>query len=303
MTRPIERPATLSPAAEKSGAGAGSPGFVAAKGSVSPQPLYLTADRLFRISQAMTELDWMVLSFVHESRYAATGQLIRSFWQTSDREANAARVGRRTLKRLCDRLVLDVLPRRVSGLRTGSHGMVYRVGRAGAKLLTARGISVPKAEAPGTLLLSHTLATTELVVRLREADQARELEMINAQQEPICWRGYLGPGASRRMLKPDLFVRVGAGALEDRWMIEVDLASESGRVLARKASGYLEHYRGGSEQREHGVYPRVLWSAPDERRAEQIADVLDGQPAEARRLFTVCRFDEVVAHLAAEAHK
>jgi len=303
VRRPIARPGTSSPVTEKAGAGAGSRGFLTAKGSASPQPLYLTADRLFRISTEMTELDWMVLGFVHESRFATSGQLMRVFWQTSDRESGAARVGRRALKRLCDRLVLDVLPRRVGGLRTGSHGMIYRVGRAGVKLLRTRGISGPRVEQPGTLLLSHTLATTELVVRLREASRTGQLEVIEVQQEPICWRGYLGPGASRRMLKPDLFVRVGAGALEDRWMIEVDLASESGRVLARKASSYVEHYRGGSEQREHGVYPRVLWAAPDERRAEQITDVLDRQPTEARRLFTVCRFDEVVSFLAAEARK
>jgi hypothetical protein len=301
MRRPIGAPGPLKLAARKASPGAGSQRFAAAKGSVSRQPLYLTADRLFRIAQEMTESDWRVLRFVHESRFATGGQLIRVFWQTGDRESGAARAGRRRLKRLCDRLVLDVLPRRIGGMRTGSHGMIYRVGRAGVKLLAARGITGPKVEAPGTLLLSHTLATTELVVRVREADRAGRLEVIEVQQEPICWRGYLGPGASRRLLKPDLFLRIGAGALEDRWMIEVDLASESGRVIARKASAYLEHYRGGAEQREHGVFPRVMWTAPDERRAEQIADVLDRQPAEARRLYMICRFDAAVSIVAAEA--
>ncbi len=127
------------------------------------------------------------------------------------------------------------------------------------------------------------------------------LELLEAQQEPICWRGYLGPGGARRVLKPDIFLRVGAGALEDRWMVEVDLASESGRVLARKADRYLEHYQDGAEQRDHGVYPRVLWTAPDEQRVEQISDVLDQQPAEARRLFSTCRFDDAVSFLATEA--
>lgn len=94
------------------------------------------------------------------------------------------------------------------------------------------------------MLLAHTLATTELAVRLREASRDGVLDLIEVQQEPLCWRGYLGPGASRRMLKPDMFVRIGAGALEDRYMVEVDLASESGRTIARKAAAYLEHYRG-----------------------------------------------------------
>jgi hypothetical protein len=251
----------------------------------------------------MSDRDWAVLRFVHESRSATGGQLIRTFWHASDPETSDARAGRRLLKRLADWRVLETLPRRIGGMRTGSDGMIYRVGRAGVRLLAARGIHGPRVESSGTLHLAHTLATTEFVVRLAEAARGDELEVIEVQQEPICWRGYLGPGASRRVLKPDLFIRLGAGALEDRWMVEVDLASESGRTIARKAARYREHYRGGAEQREHGVYPRVLWAVPDERRAEQIADVLERQPAEARRLFTVCRFDNAVSFLAAEARK
>lgn len=303
MRRPIERPGALGPGIEKARAGGASRTISTAKGSVSRQSLYLTADRLFAISQAMSDRDWAVLRFVHESRSATGGQLIRTFWHASDPETSDARAGRRLLKRLADWRVLETLPRRIGGMRTGSDGMIYRVGRAGVRLLAARGIHGPRVESSGTLHLAHTLATTEFVVRLAEAARGDELEVIEVQQEPICWRGYLGPGASRRVLKPDLFIRLGAGALEDRWMVEVDLASESGRTIARKAARYREHYRGGAEQREHGVYPRVLWAVPDERRAEQIADVLERQPAEARRLFTVCRFDNAVSFLAAEARK
>jgi hypothetical protein len=303
VRRPVERPGTLSAGIENARAGGASRRIATAKGSVSRQSLYLTADRLFAISGEMSERDWAVLSFVHESRFVTGQQLTRMFWNTADSESSGARAGRRALKRLADWRVLETLPRRIGGMRTGSDGLVYRVGRAGVRLLAARGIHGPRVESPGTLHLAHTLATTEFVVQLREAGRDGDLEVIEVQQEPICWRGYLGPGASRRVLKPDLFIRLGAGALEARWMVEVDLASESGRTIARKAARYLEHYRGGAEQREHGVYPRVLWTVPDERRAEQIADVLERQPAEARRLFTVCRFDSAVSFLAAEARK
>jgi hypothetical protein len=151
------------------------------------------------------------------------------------------------------------------------------------------------------LHLAHTLATTELVVPLREAYRAGELELLQAQQEPDCWRSYIGAGMTRRRLKPDLFVRIGAGREEDRWMIEVDLSSESGRTIARKADRYLEHYRSGTEQREHGTYPRVLWVVPDEPRAEQIRHALERTRAEARRLFSVCLCDEAVDFMAREA--
>jgi hypothetical protein len=249
----------------------------------------------------MSERDRELLGFVHESRFASGQHLIRAFWQTHDPMSAEARAGRRALKRLTGWRVVETLPRRIGGIRTGSDGLVYRVGRAGVRLLAARGIHGPRVEAPGTLHLAHTLETTELALRLSEASQAGELELIETQQEPRCWRSYPGIGGVQRALKPDLFIRVGAGNLEDRWMVEVDLASESGRTIARKSDRYLEHYRSGREQHEHGTYPRVLWVVPDQQRAEQITGVLDRQPAEVRRLFTVCLLDQAVGLVAREA--
>ncbi len=301
MSGPVARPGTLSPAAGKTRAGAASRAFSTPKGSVSSQSLYLTAERLHRTAAELTETDWKLTGFVHESRFASGRQLVRAFWLTDDSMSSQARAGRRALKRLTDWRVLETLPRRIGGIRTGSDGLVYRVGRAGVRLLAARGIHGPRVEVPGTLHLAHTLATTELALRLREADHAGELEVIETQQEPRCWRRYPGAGGVQRVLKPDLFVRVGAGALEDRWMIEIDLASESGRTIARKAARYLEHYRSGREQHAHGTYPRVLWTVPDVQRAEQIKDVLAHQPAEVRPLFTVSLSDQVVGLLASEA--
>jgi hypothetical protein len=139
-----------------------------------------------------------------------------------------------------------------------------------------------------------------LALRLYEADRTGVLELLKVEQEPTCWRSY--PGAmSTRVLKPDLFVRIGAGAQEDRWMVEVDLGSESGRTIARKLAAYAQHYRSGEEIRTHGVHPRVVWLVPDKHRAEQIARVLERQPSETRRLFTIRHFDDAVSFLAAEA--
>jgi hypothetical protein len=249
----------------------------------------------------MDDRDQAVLRFVHEGRFATGAQLLRAFWFTSDRDTATARAGRRTLKRLADQRVLERLPRRIGGRRTGSDGFVYRVGRAGTRLLAARGVYGPRTETPGALHLEHTLASTELVLRLMEAERRGELELIETQQEPVCWRPYTGGMGARRTLKPDAFVRIGAGRHEDRWFLEIDLASEGGRTIARKAAVYLEHYRAGTEQKSTGAYPRVLWLVPDHDRAEQLAGILERQPAEAKRLFVVRRFDEAVAFMAAEA--
>jgi hypothetical protein len=147
------------------------------------------------------------------------------------------------------------------------------------------------------------LAISELVVRLHEADLlAGDLELIQLQTEPMCWRGFLGGLlAARMVLKPDLFVRVGAGAFEDRYFVEVDLATEHPSTLLSKAKRYVAYYRSGEEQRRHDVFPRVVWLVPDRARAEQIQDVLGQLPDAARRLFVFWPFDEVVGRLGTEA--
>jgi hypothetical protein len=304
MMRPAKRPGATSPARAKPRTDAPFGAFLAANGSVPPQSLsYLTADRLHRTSRFMSDLDWQLLSFVHDGRFATGAQLIRAFWQTHDATSNPARRGRRALKRLTDWQVLATLPRRVSGMR-GQAGLVYYTGRAGVRLLATRGTTGPRVEVPGTLHLTHTLATTELALLLTEADRDGTLELIEVQQEPICWRNYSALFGPECTLKPDLFIRLGAGACgeqEDRWFAEIDLGSESARTIARKAAVYAEHYRAGSEQHAHGVYPRVVWIVPDGTRAAQVEGVLDRQPAETRRLFSVCPFPQAIGFLAAEA--
>lgn len=301
MSRPDPRPDPSSRHAETPRTDGASPAFSTANGSVTPQTLpYLTPSRIYQLSQAMTDPDWQLLGFVHDGRFAGGAQLIRAFWQTPNAQSAAARAGRRTLKRLTDWRVLQVLPRRITGMR-GSSGLVYYTGRAGVRLLAARGIHGPRVEIPGTLHLAHTLATTELALLLKEADREGELELIEVQQEPVCWRSYPTVMGARRVLKPDLYIRVGAGTQEDRWMVEVDLGSESGRTIARKLALYAQHYRSGREQHEHGVYPRVLWTVPDEHREQQVEEVLVRQPAAAQRLFTVCQFKDATRLLASEA--
>jgi len=303
--RPAMRPGQASQARANPGSGGESRAISTANGSVPARPLsYLTPDRLHQTSRSMSDLDWQLLQLVHDGRFASGAQLIRAFWQTDDAGSSAARRGRRALKRLVDWRVLATLPRRVSGMR-GQAGLVYYTGRASVRLLAARGVTGPRVEMPGTLHLAHTLATTELALRLCEADRDGRLDQIEPpQQEPACWRDYPVLFAPERTLKPDLFIRLAAGEhgqQEDRWFAEVDLGSESARTIARKAAVYGEHYRSRAEQDRHGVYPRVIWLVPDDARAELVKSVLDRQPAETRRLFSVCPFADAIGFLAAEA--
>jgi hypothetical protein len=299
MTRPVGGPVASRRACEKSCTGGGYRSVSAANDSLLGSHLRISATRLETIGSRLVEADWAVLNFVSECRLASGKQLVRRFWQTSDRDTSAARSGRRALKRLVDWRVLDPLPTRtVGGLHGGSDTLIYGVGVAGVKLLARRGLIQKRLGTPGERYLKHTLACTELVVALGEADRAGELECIELQSEPACWRGFLGTGAARLMLKPDLFVRVGAGSVnEDRWLIEVDLATESSGTIRAKALRHLAYYKSASEP----VHPRVLWAVPDARRGEQIADVLARLPSEAERLFAICLLNKTVAFLAAEA--
>jgi hypothetical protein len=267
--------------------------------SPAPRSNYITRDRLYRIARDMTERDWAVLAFVAVMRLATGRQLARRFWAAPMvGDSASARAGRRTLLRLARARVLDPLPRRIGGRRAGSAGIVYRVGIAGVKLLARRGSQSRRLDAPGALYTNHTLAITELVVRLHEADRAGQLELIEVQAEPACWRRFTGAGLVPVTLKPDLLVRIGAGrSTEDHWMLEVDLATESSTAIRAKVERHLACWRSGVLT----VHPRVLWLTPDQRRAEQITDVLSHLPAEHQALLAVCRFDAAVALLASEA--
>jgi hypothetical protein len=266
------------------------------KDSPSHRPSRISNRQLERIEQAMTDTDNAVLRFVSDLRVASGSHLRRRFFEGED-----ARNVRRVLAQLADRRVLDRLPRRIGGVRSGSDGHLYSVGPAGARLLARRGERRRRLEAPGDRYLRHSLAICELVVRLHEADAHGELDVIALETEPRCWRVFTGPAGTRVVIKPDLALRIGAGALEDRWLVEVDLATEARGTLQAKAKRYVAHLRSGEEQRHAGVYPRVLWLVPDERRHQQLVDAFAELPEEHRRLFDVAGFDEAVDFLTAEA--
>jgi hypothetical protein len=269
-------------------------------------------DSLFRISSArldliislLTPTEHSVLELVERTRLCSGAHLERLFWHEGT-PASRARQARRVLSQLADWRILDRLPRQVGGRRAGSRGFVYCLGPSGARLIAReRGTRPRHLDAPGDRYVAHILAATEQVVRLHEADRRGGLELIEVQSEPGCWRSFSGPFGARRVLKPDLFVRVAAGTdarYEDRWAVEIDMATEARGTLHAKCQRYVEHYRSGSEQHAHGTYPRVVWASTTQRRAEQISEMIEHLPEDASRLFTVCLQDELVALLARKA--
>jgi hypothetical protein len=262
---------------------------------------YITAARLARIEAELSQRDIGLLHFVSACRLVSGKQLVR-FWTPDDHSEAAARAGRRALKRLSNQRILDPLADRArGGVRGGSATLIYKVGVAGIELLAAGGVHQRRLGTPGERYIAHTLSVTELVVQLHAADVQGDLELIGWQTEPTCWRPFLGSMGARQILKPDLFIRIGAGPLEDRWFIECDLGSENRGALQTKIHRYLAYARSGTEQQQHGIFPRVLFAVPTAHRATQIKAVIGKLPQPDQAMFAVCLMDEMVAFLAAEA--
>jgi hypothetical protein len=140
----------------------------------------------------------------------------------------------------------------------------------------------------------HALQVSELHTLLIEADRSRRVELLELTSEPACWRSYGGLAGQRQTLKPDSFVRVGVGAFEDSYFIEVDQGTEGSRAVERQLQLYVAYYLSGAEQQARGVFPLVLWLAPDERRAEAIANSVRQLRAADRELFQVALFSQAL---------
>jgi hypothetical protein len=280
----------------------GSGRISAANDSPLGPPLRISATRLEDICSRLTKKDWEVLNFVSASRLASGRQLVAGLYLADrDRDPGRARVARKHLKRLASWRVIDAVGgRAIGGVRGGSDTLIYGVGPTGVRLLARRGFQQKRLGAPGSRYVRHTLACTQVVVDLRLADAGGVLELIEAKQEPACWRSFVG-AFGPVILKPDLYLRVALprGATEYRAMIEVDLATESSSTIRRKAERHLAYYRTGQEVRDHSVHPRIVWTAPNPRRAQQLQAVLGR--LRPRTLFTVCLLSEFVPLLIREA--
>jgi hypothetical protein len=125
-------------------------------------------------------------------------------------------------------------------------------------------------------------------VRAVEASRSHSVEVAEFQSEPEAWRTW-GSG----VLKPDAYLVTITPTFEDHWFIEVDRATESSSTILRKASTYEQYERTGIEQERLGLFPRVLWVAPHERRKSQLVTAIYNRPANAWRIHQVVTDDEI----------
>jgi hypothetical protein len=214
-------------------------------------------------------------------------QIERLFWVGGD-PATRSRARRRSLQRLVDLGVLAPLERRIGGVRAGSDGFVYVLDRLGRRLHEPERVGrLRTPEEPGLLFVRHGLAVSELYVLTVEVERAGRLELLAWEPEPTCHRPFAGTLGAPQVLKPDAYLRIGVGAYEDRWFVELDTGSHRRGAIHRKLDTYLAYFKSGREQARGGVFPKVLWVATSEPRADRLSEWTQALPAEARRLFAI----------------
>jgi hypothetical protein len=251
----------------------------------------------------LSERDWAILCDLARVRLLTVRHVQRLHFHDGSSLTQARRT-RSTLQRLNDLGLVHRLERRVGGVYAGSAGFVYGLAAKGQRLVSgvgpAGGRRLRKPWEPSSSFTDHVLAVSELYVQLRELERSGQAELLAFTAEPACWHWWTGTSGERKVCKPDAAVVLGLGELERHAFVEVDRSTESLSVIRRKAEAYIAHYRSGSEQQRLGLYPRVCFVVPDDKRRAQIVDVLGTLDPDSWRLFQVTTVDHAVAVLVGE---
>lgn len=234
-----------------------------------------------------------LLALVAAHRFATTTQLARLTAPEYASPASALRQTQRHLASLVQQRLLTSLERRVGGWQGGSAVTVWAATTRGHRLVAAEGEEVPRRQRPrevSTTFLDHLLAITEVRTSIEEAVRQQTDTEATVALEPECWRTRLGPSGQPQVLRPDLAVTVTSPAYEDRYLVEVDRATENpGRVIAT-CWRYQEHH---AQAGDGGVFPLVVWLVPNDRRRHRLERAIAHSTGLLRDLFRVIRLDQL----------
>ena len=235
-----------------------------------------------------------LLALVAAHRFATTTQLARLTAPEYASPASALRQTQRHLASLAQQRLLTSLERRVGGWQGGSAVTIWATTTRGHRLVAAdegEG-EMPRRQRPrevSTTFLDHLLAITEVRTSVEEAVRQEADTEAAVALEPDCWRTALSPSGQVQVLRPDLAVTITSPAYEDRYLVEVDRATENpGRVIAT-CWRYQEH----QAQAGDGVFPLVVWLVPGDRRRHRLERAIAHSTGLLRDLFRVIRLDQL----------
>ena len=259
----------------------------------------ITAKRVAAIQRQLHASEERIIEHLATAKLL-TGRQLRSL--TDSITIYQRRALQRDLKHLTDLRVLARLNRRIGGIKAGSDSFVYALDVVGQRIVHPEPRRQWRAPwTPSIRIVAHALAVSDLYVRLHNADQHHQFELLHFATEPHCWRSFTGPGGGRLILKPDAHVVVGTttenGDSEHHAWIEVDRNTESLTWITEKAKTYARYHTTGREQATQGVFPICLWIAPDEQRAAGLSAALARLPAEHWHLHQVTTTDHALRAL------
>ena len=240
-----------------------------------------------------------LLALVVAHRFATTTQLARLTALEYASSASALRQAQRHLASLAQQRLLTSLERRVGGWQGGSAVTIWAATTQGHRRVAAENgedEEVPRRQRPrevSTTFLDHLLAITEVRTSIEEAVRQEADTEAAVALEPDCWRTALSPSGHMQVLRPDLAVTITSPAYEDRYLIEVDRATENpGRVIAT-CWRYQEHQAASSQASDGGVFPLVVWLVPGDRRRHRLERAIAHSAGLLRDLFRVIRLDQL----------
>lgn len=257
----------------------------------------VTTRRLDDITARLDELDWNVLETIALLRLVSGPQLQRAIHGPDD-AAKQRRI--RQMSRL-SRLGLTLRFERPAGRpEGGAYPSVYALDVAGLRLMYPEMAKPRRPWAPSNPYVAHHLAVAEVYVGLVELTRqaGAEVEILSLATEPKCWRSWITTLGIPMTLKPDAHLVLGTEADEAHWWVEVDRGTESLPRILAKCRTYLDYWRTGIEEAARGVFPKVLWVVPTERRRNQLIKALQRLDAEDQILFAVSTDDQATSVLA-----
>lgn len=258
--------------------------------------------------EALSERDLGILESLRTHRVLTTALIRRLHFPISNEpheasngrshatEMAAAVAAIRVLTRLESHRLIARLHRRIGGVRAGSTGIVWQLGASGERLLRARHGDPARRRysEPSPTFIAHTLAAADLAIQLQELARRGVIELLRLEAEPDCWRTFLSAHGARQWLKPDLFAITADGDYEHHLFIEADNATEHMPVIVRKALQYQRYANTGIHQQEHGLFPSVVWVAPNQQRKSAIRAALTTE-SQLQHLATAGVFHVVTA--------
>jgi hypothetical protein len=257
-----------------------------------------------RVLEGLSARDWDVIQTVYRMHLAVGSQLERLHFHSLLSERSRSVVRGLALKRLVDLHVLITLDRRVGATDRSPRELCYALDVNGYRVLRIRAnrespdVPVRRPWLPGDRFVRHTLAVTELFVRLVELSRggAFVLSMYQAKHEAH-WPNGLGG-----WLRPDAFVQLrhpqGTGYWQ-YWWYEADRGTESLPTLQAKLLSYLDFAQRG-QLGPDGIVPRVIVGVLTAKRQAVVAAWVDSLSAPAAELFRVADMTEVARVMADE---